>query len=145
MIGSLGIMNFFSWLTFSLFYNGPLFGLALFWLYLRVRQKNGKRLLLVILDILVVVIAISRYFGLAIPPSGHALFLTYSLMTVKNWFYRMMAAIMLILTIGLKVSWRDYTSWVYGMLVGLSCGMIWIYTARYTDRLAQPNAESSDK
>jgi hypothetical protein len=122
---------------FSVLYNGPLIGLLILWAVCRAREKYKWGSWRSLLDALVIGIAVSRFFGSTIPPSGHALFLTYSSITVKNHFYRISAVTMLMATIGLKVSWGDYRSWVYGILLGMICGGIWIYTLKVGDRAMQ--------
>jgi len=112
---------------FSLLYNVPVFGLALGWVFCRVREQKSWLSWRTLLDVLVVAIAASRFFGAMIPPSGHALFLTYSLITTANRYYRIAAAVMLLATIGLKVSWGDYDSWLYGLLAGVASGSLWLY------------------
>jgi hypothetical protein len=74
--------------------------------------------------------AVSRFYGLPIPPSGHALFLTHSLVSVRNKYYRIAALVMLIVTILLKLSWGDYRSWLYGIIIGLVSGTIWIQAGK---------------
>lgn len=129
-------------LTFSFFYNAPLFALGLIWLLLRARENKKWSVFRKLLDILVIGIAFSRFMGAAIPPSGHALFLTHSLLTVNNWFYRISAAIMLIATVALKVGWKDCTSWAYGMGFGVTSGIIWIYTFKPSAQLKTVNSET---
>jgi hypothetical protein len=125
---------------FSLLYNVPVFGLAVFWAYCRLQEQPPRRSWRSVLDVVVVAIAGSRFFGAAIPPSGHALFLTYSLITTANRYYRMAAAVMLIITIALKVSWGDYNSWFYGLLAGVISGSLWVYARGKNAEPAPPPA-----
>jgi hypothetical protein len=123
--------------SFTYLYNGPVLLLCVAWLLLRVRDKSELIPLRIFIDALVAAIALSRFLGATIPPSGHALFLSYSLVTIYYKSYRIPAMLMLLLTIALKVSWHDYTSWAYGILVGLGCGVVWIYAGRHTERATQ--------
>lgn len=107
---------------FSLLYNLPLFSAFFFWLRCRMRETAGFSALGIILDVFAVCVAGSRFYRAVLPPSGHALFLSYSLLTVRNRFYRAFAVILLIATAALKLSWGDYGSLVYGIAGGLLCG-----------------------
>lgn len=124
---------------FSLMYNGPLFILAVFWLFFRIQEYRRLRILPVLLDIAVASIAIARFFGSSIPPSGHALLLTHTLITVGNRYYRLAALAMLVATAGLKISWHDFTSLGYGIVLGIASGMVWvIFTRVNANRVAEP-------
>lgn len=129
-------------MLFQLIYNAPLIILCAFWLLFR-REEEGKRLRLsrALLDVAVVSIALARFYGSSIPPSGHALFLTHSLLTVGNRFYRLAALIMLAATIGLKISWSDYTSWSYGLALGVISGALWL---RAGGRSRAPSCSEED-
>ena len=115
---------------FYLLYNLPLFGLACYWAYCRYRESKQLLSWVSVVDVIVIIVAASRYFGAAIPPSGHALFLTHTLITTRNLLYRVIAIALLILTIALKLSWGDFSSWSYGMLAGLMGGGAWVYANR---------------
>jgi hypothetical protein len=112
-------------MLFSLLYNGPLVILLAFWVLCRRREQKRWQSLKILLDIVILSMAISRFYGLLIPPSGHALFLTYSLLTVSNKYYRIAALVMLFVTIALKISWGDYESWSYGIPLGAVSGIVW--------------------
>ncbi len=106
-------------------YSLPLYALAGLWLLCRMHEDDKLFSLRSLLDIIVIALAMSRNWGSIIPSSGHALFLTHSLMTIRSHLYRIPAAIMLIVTIAFKVSWGDYLSFVYGILIGFISGVIW--------------------
>ena len=110
---------------FSLLYNWPLFSAFFLWLYCRLQENTKFPLSKIALDALVVGLAASRLFGSLIPSSGHALFLSYSLLTVSNRSYRILAGVLLMGTVALKWYWGDYRSWVYGIAAGLLCGFIY--------------------
>jgi hypothetical protein len=111
-----------------LLYNWPLHILAPFWLVCRMQEDKKFLSLRTLIDIVVVILAMSRYYGPIVPTSGHALFLTHSLITIRNRYYRIPAVVMLIATVAVKVSWEDYSSLVSGILIGLISGAIWIGT-----------------
>ena len=113
---------------FSLLYNGPLFILGIFWIFFRTQEYRRLRILRVLLDLAVFSIAIARFFGSSIPPSGHALLLTHTLISVSNRYYRVAALAMLIATAGLKISWNDFTSLGYGIVFGMISGMTWVWS-----------------
>lgn len=124
-------------MVFSLIYNGPLLILCLFWLFFRKKECERFHLLRALIDIAVVSIAIARFYGSSIPPSGHALFLTHSLISVSNRYYKSAALIMLMVTIGLKISWGDYTSWSYGVVLGVIIGMVWDWAGNDSGNVLQ--------
>jgi hypothetical protein len=80
---------------------------------------------MLLIDMLVVLTAGSRFFGPIVPASGHALFFSYGLLTVTNGYYKVASAILLTLTIALKLSWGDYYSWLSGIVLGLFWGILY--------------------
>lgn len=117
-------------MLFLILYNGPLIVLAAFWLYFRTQGNANFHVLRLMLDIAIVAVAIARLFGSSIPPSGHAALLTHTLISVSNRYYRIAALLMLIATIALKISWGDYESWSYGLVVGVITGTAWVLVGR---------------
>ena len=107
---------------FSLLYNLPLFVLGLWWLFTRWHQPQPLSFGQIFLDSLVVVLSLARFFGLPLPPSGHAFFLTHSGLTTPQRSYQFTAAFLLILTIALKLSWGDSSSWLWGIVAGCASG-----------------------
>lgn len=63
--------------------------------------------------------------GTFVPSSGHALLMSYSLLTIPNRLYRAAAAAALLLTIALKLTWGDGRSWFYGIALGGLFGAIY--------------------
>lgn len=124
-------------MLFSLLYNGPMVLLLASWVFCRRQEQKRWQALRILLDIVILSIAISRFYGLLIPPSGHALFLTYSLLTVSSKYYRIAALMMLFVTIALKISWGDYESWSYGILFGVVSGIEWIWIGRKPELLPE--------
>lgn len=126
---------------FWLMYNGPLYILGIFWIFFRIQEYRRLRILGVLLDIVVFSIALARFFGSSVPPSGHAIVLTHTLITVSNRYFRLAALLMLIGTAGLKISWHDYTSLGYGIVLGIASGLVWLWTARDAARILQSEEE----
>ena len=106
----------------SLLYNLPLFALGLWWLFSRWRQPQPPSLRQVLLDGIVVTLSLARFFGIPLPPSGHAFFLTHSGLTTSQRSYQFAAAFLLVLTIALKLSWGDSSSWLWGIMAGCASG-----------------------
>ena len=78
-----------------------------------------------LIDLLVILISISRTITWFLPLSGHALFLTYAIGTSINLFIRVLAGCVLLEAIAIKHFWLqdDITPWV-GMSVGLAVVLI---------------------
>ena len=89
---------------FSLIYNGPLFVLGFLWVFFRQQEYRRLQIVRVLIDLAVFAVAFARFFGSSIPPSGHAILLTHTLITVSNRYYRLAALAMLVATAGLKIS-----------------------------------------
>lgn len=126
---------------FSLIYNGPLFILGFFWLFFRREEYRRLQILRVLIDLAVFLIAIARFFGSSIPPSGHAILLTHTLITVTNRYYRLAALAMLIGTAALKISWHDYSSLGYGIVLGIISGVTWLYAG--SERVLQSREDEN--
>ncbi|MFN0110939.1 MAG: hypothetical protein ACKVZH_18925 [Blastocatellia bacterium] len=110
--------------AFALFYNLPVFALGLWWLAARIRNRCELTFLGAATDLLVVAAGFSRFLGASIPTSGHALFLSYGLLTVANKPYRICALIFLAVTVGLKLSWGDCSTWFYGIVFGAGLALL---------------------
>ncbi len=73
-----------------------------------------------LLDALVVALALSRVFYPVPFISGHVLFLTYALLTVRRRVSRVFAALVLLQTLVLKVFfWRDLRTPFGGIILGV--------------------------
>ena len=73
-----------SYRTMQRFFATTLPWAALFWLFFRKQEYRRFELLRVLLDVAVFAVASARFFGSSIPPSGHALLLTHTIITVSN-------------------------------------------------------------
>lgn len=94
---------------------------------LRAREEHrGHRTLL--LDSVVCLVAAARIFTPAVPVSGHALFLAYTLLTIPNRWYRLASGAAFLHAAWLKtVVWNEAGSFVGGMLLGvvLAVPVLW--------------------
>ena len=122
---------------FWLMYNGPLYILGFFWIFFRIQEYRRLRMPGVLLDIAVFSLAIARLLGSSVPPSGHALVLTHTLITVSNRYFRLAALLMLLGTAGLKISWNDFSSLGYGIGLGITSGLAWLWSGRGSDPILQ--------
>ena len=86
---------------------------------LRLRgNRLGHRLLL--LDGTVCLLAAARIFTPVIPMSGHSLFLTYTLLTISNRWYRVASGVAFLHAAWLKtIVWNESGSFVGGVAVGV--------------------------
>ena len=123
--------------SFGVMYNGPLFILGFFWFYFRKDEYRRLQIIRMLIDVVVLSIAIARFFGSSIPPSGHAILLTHTLITVSNRYFRLAAVLMLLGTAVLKISWHDYTSLGYGIVLGIVSGVIWVILKSPTESNAR--------
>lgn len=105
-------------------YNFPVAAMGIVWLAIEFKRRAKLPWPCVFFDVIVIAAGLGRFWGWQIPPSGHILFFSYSLLTVTSKVYRLFAAIFLLLTIGLKLSWDDYSTWVYGIVVGVGLGLL---------------------
>ena len=119
--------------TFFLYYHLPLFALIAIWLVFRIQDQRRLGILTTLIDLTVIAIAIARLFGSSIPSSGHTIFLTHSLLTIRNRYYRTAALLMLLVVIYLKIGWRDYTSWTFGIAFGVITGALWQWFRKDSD------------
>ena len=98
-------------------------------------QHSGARRLAV--DALVTVTAIWRALGHVPYVSGHALFLTYCVLTARTRVARWAAAAVMLQVIYLKyVVWHDWVSSTSGIVLGTAAAFVW----RRARRHAEPRA-----
>jgi hypothetical protein len=91
----------------------------------RLRSRSRLRIIHWALDLAVLALSVLRAFK-PWPPfiSGHALFLTYVLVTARGWVARIAAAVILLEVIYLKIfAWRDWTLFG-GIAAGLVFGLV---------------------
>jgi hypothetical protein len=108
---------------FVLFYFLPIVIIALLWLFLRLKKYNTLSKTVIIIDVLVFISAIFRLIGI-LPFSSHMLFLTYSIITTDNKYFRILTVLIILETTYLKLFiWNDTLSWVFGGLIGFALGI----------------------
>lgn len=109
---------------FLAFYVAPLLLVFFAWLWLRLGETSHSKTVL-ILDAIVVGVASLRFFTGAIPLSGHMLFLSYSGLTQRASWYRILALAIAIETTVFKLwIWRDVTSWSIGTVAGVTAFLL---------------------
>jgi len=82
------------------------------------------------IDVAVVLLALSRAFVPVPFISGHALFLTYSLLTTRTSIARLSTLLMLVYVVYLKAfMWQDVTL-VGGLVLGTAASLAWRQTVR---------------
>jgi len=101
----------------------------------RFHRSSGLRLAI---DALVTGTAIWRALGHVPYVSGHALFLTYSLLTSRSRVARVSAAAVLLQVIYLKyVVWHDWVSSTGGLILGAAAAFAWRRARRNSRRPAE--------
>lgn len=116
--GSWGAVRFF------VLYALPLFAAAPLWLRTRVAVIEQLPALVLATDAIVLGLSVARFAASEVLPfSGHMLFLTYTLLTSRECWYRWVAAVLIAETTVFKLLlWRDRASWTIGLACGLAAG-----------------------
>jgi hypothetical protein len=112
--------------SFLIFYVAPLFLAAPLWLRFRLATPSARPLASALLDALVLALSIMRLLPESfVPFSGHMLFLSYSVLTVRSPWYRVLAAALLIETTYFKLAiFGDPGSWWRGLAAGTVAGLV---------------------
>ena len=107
---------------FLALYAAPLFLAAPLWARHRLAGLESRPTPIQAMDAGVLVLSLARFAADSIFPfSGHMLFLTYSGLTVRARWYRILAAVLLAETTVFKLwLWRDVQSWSLGLGLGLT-------------------------
>jgi hypothetical protein len=111
---------------FLWFYIAPIFFVFSLWAQYRLLEIHRLSRGQFVVDGLVVVLSIVRSVPNSILPySGHALFLCYSGIVQTTWFYRLVAALLLLETTYFKwfVS-NNPLSWILGITLGILAALI---------------------
>ncbi len=112
---------------FYLYYFAPIAAPFVAFLLDRIDRFDATPYSLWILDLLVVGFALARAFRDLPVISGHALFLTYALLTVRSRVARWLAAVVLVEVIYLKVFvWHDATLYGGAAVAALCAGLYWL-------------------
>jgi hypothetical protein len=107
---------------FLAFYVAPLLLAAPIWVQLRIGESGPAMTKMVVVDGAVILFSFLRFaFGAILPFSGHMLFLTYSVVTTSQRWYRWLALALIVETTFFKLwLWEDARSWLLGLFIGLS-------------------------
>jgi hypothetical protein len=110
---------------FLVLYVAPLLVAGPLWVRSRLGGLRQYSMSAHVLDALVLAISVIRVFGDLVPFSGHMLFLVYSAVTTPLRWYRVMAALLIILTTVFKFAvLKDPLSWSLGLVVGIVAALL---------------------
>ncbi len=105
--------------TVMTIYLVPMYLLVLGWIGVMLGQPRLLRPLPLCIDAVVIVLAGMRMFTLALPVSGHAVLLVYSILVTPHRTYRLIAGGYLVVTLAINmVLWHNYLSPLAGIIVG---------------------------
>jgi hypothetical protein len=103
-------------------------------LFDRAERFHQTCVLQLALDALVTVTSIWRALGHVPYVSGHALFLTYSLLTARSRVARVAAAVVMLQVIYLKyVVWHDWVSSTGGIILGTAAAFVLKRASRHSE------------
>lgn len=113
-------------LRFLALYVAPMFLAAPIWVRIRLVGLEERRGRIRALDAIIFLLAVLRFIvGGALPFSGHMLFLTYTLVTVRAAGYRwLVGALLLETTVFKLIVWHDLYSWSIGLGLGLAAAIL---------------------
>lgn len=113
-----------------LFYFVPISVPFVAYLFDRAEQWQSLTYSQLAIEIPIILLALSRAV-VAVPLiSGHALFLSYALLTTRSWVAKLTAFVVLGQVAGLKIlRWRDVT-FIGGVTLGLLAALAFYYYAR---------------
>ena len=125
---------------FFLYYHVPISIPFVGFLFDRARgylQKMPGQLISVGLDTVIIALALTRSVYPVPYISGHALFLSYALVTARTWWVRIPVLAVLLEVIYLKVfCWHDPTLFG-GCALGCAAGFLWIFLWRKLQRMVK--------
>ena len=121
---------------FWIVYVAPMLAAVPFWTRLRLAMVERIPTSARVLDGVVFLAAFLRFVEVGgIPASGHTLFLTHSLVTVRDRRWLAIALALLAMTTWFKLAlWHDPQSWGVGIAAGLATGVL----ARVAQRTHHP-------
>ncbi len=127
---------------YVLYYAMPLTVIVPVWGRLRLVRFAALTPTQRVADALVLIAATVRTLGGdVVPVSGHALFLTHTIVTTRNKYYRMAATGASAITLWFKLRiWNDRSSLVAGVLAGGMTALVWMLSDRAKDRSAKRRA-----
>jgi hypothetical protein len=110
---------------FVLFYLAPLVPAVVLCARERLADRADYSRTALVLDCSVFVLAATRTVSGVLPFSGHMLFLTYALLTVRSAALRLFVGVLWLETAYFKlVLWDDPLSWSVGLLLGAVLGLV---------------------
>lgn len=113
---------------FLLYYFAPIVSMAFFWGGLRLAKWDSYVRGHFVLDAVVFSAALARFvIGEVLPFSGHMLFFGYTLLTIWEAWYRVLCVLLILETTWFKLYiWKDWKSWILGLVSGLLIGVAWL-------------------
>jgi hypothetical protein len=102
-----------------LHYSVPMFFITLFFVARRIKDNSELQARNILLDAAVLFLVASRMLTDIVPFSGHMLFLSYSFLTQKCRFYKILCLLYLLHATYVKLFlWGDPMTWAIGGLAG---------------------------
>jgi hypothetical protein len=116
---------------FVVFYIAPMVLVFPLWARVRLARIEVEPAGRVALDAAVTLLAEVRTLTGALPFSGHMLFLTYSLLTTRPLWYRVVAILLIAETTWFKLGmWSDLRSWSLGLACGLAAAAVYAFLGK---------------
>lgn len=111
---------------FWIVYVAPMLAAVPLWARLRLAEVERIPTAARVLDAVVFLTAFLRFIEVGgVPASGHTLFLTHALVTVRDLRWRVIAVALLVMTTWFKLAlWHDPRSWSVGIAAGLATGVL---------------------
>lgn len=111
---------------FWIVYVAPMLAAVPFWVRLRLAEVERIPTAARVLDGVVFLTAFLRFVQIGgVPASGHTLFLTHAVVTVRDLRWRVVALALLAMTTWFKLAlWHDPRSWIVGIAAGLATGVL---------------------
>jgi len=111
---------------YIIFYLAPLVLAVGLWARWRLLEHSCWTQYTLLLDGAVLLIAATRLTTGFLPVSGHMLFLTYSLLTIRNRSYKILATVLAVETTVFKLMlWTDWLTWALGVVLGLVAAFLY--------------------
>ncbi len=112
--------------AFWAIYVAPLLAAAPYWARLRLAALERIPIAARVFDAVVFFAALLRFIDVGgVPASGHTLFLTHTLVTVRDRRWRIADVLLVAMTTWFKLElWHDPRSWIVGIAAGLATGVL---------------------
>lgn len=116
----------------------PMLAAAPYWVRRRLARLERIPTAARVLDGVVFLAALLRFVDVGgVPASGHTLFLTHTMVSVREPRWRVIAAALLVMTSWFKLAvWHDPQTWAVGIVAGLVTGVL----ARVAERTHRSDA-----